>query len=388
MPSQRRMAMVALLLLVAAGVYVWLRPADVPVELVAVRRGPLEITVDEEGETRVRERFTVAAPVTGRLARISLDAGDPVEAGQVVVEMVPQALDPRFLAEARARQQAALAQTREADARVAQAAAALAQARRNADRARRLARNKTISAEELESAILEETTRSKESEVAHYAARTAAHNLEATEAALLSSGEDTAGNASIAVRAPVRGTVLRLFEESARVVMVGSPILEIGDPSDLEIVVDVLSTDAVRISPGAAVRLEDWGGELPLEARVRRVEPSGFTKVSALGVEEQRVNVIADFVTPPAGLGDGYRLEARIVTWRSDAVLKVPTGALFRRRDVWRVFRVENQRASEREVRIGHRNALEAEVLDGLAEGDYVVVHPSDLVADGVRVSE
>lgn len=388
MPSQRRIALLALVLLLGGGAFLWLRPAAVPVELATVQRGGLEITVDEEGETRVRERYTVAAPVTGRLVRVTLDAGDSVEAGQTVAEIVPQALDPRFLAEAQARQQAAIAQTREAGARVAQAEAALAQARRTAERARRLARDKTISAEELEVATLEETTRKKDLEAARYAANTAAHNLEATDAALLGSGEDTAGSARVEVRAPVRGTVLRVFEESARVVLVGSPVLQIGDPADLEIVVDVLSTDAVRITPGAAVRLEDWGGDQPLQARVRRVEPSGFTKVSALGVEEQRVNVIADFVTPPGRLGDGFRLEARIVTWRGDDVLMVPAAALFRTGETWRVFVVDGTQAREREVRIGHRNALAAEVRDGLTEGDQVIVHPSDLVHDGVQVSD
>lgn len=386
MPSQRRIVMFALFLLAAGGLYLWLRPAPVPVETATVQRGALEVTVDEEGETRVRERYTVAAPVTGRLVRVTLDAGDPVEAGQVVAEIVPQALDPRFLAEARARQQAALAQTREADARVAQAEAALAQARRTADRARRLARNKTISAEELEVTTLEETTRTREFEAAQFAARTAAHNLEAAEAALLASGDDSSDNPRVSVAAPVRGTVLRIFEESARVVPVGSPILEVGDPQDLEIVIDVLSTDAVRITPGASVRLEDWGGEQPLQARVRRIEPSGFTKVSALGVEEQRVNVIADFVDAPANLGDGYRLEARIVTWSGKDVLTVPAGALFRTGDTWRVFIADGKRARLRDVRIGHRNALAAEVLDGLVEGDRVIVHPSDLVADGVQI--
>lgn len=387
MLSQRRLGTLAALLLAGGLAWLWLRSAPVAVDVTTVVRAPLQVTVDEEGETRVRERFVVAAPVTGRLGRVRLDAGDRVTAGQVVAEMVPQALDPRFLAEARARRDAALAQTREAAARVAQAEAALDQARRTAGRARRLAVNKTISAEELEVATLEETTRSRELEAARAAARAAESNQAAAEAALLASGEEFGPNATVPLRAPVDGAVLRLFEESARVLPVGTPVLEVGDPGDLEIVVDLLSTEAVKVRPGARVLVEDWGGDGALEARVRRVEPSGFTKVSALGVEEQRVNVIADFLAPPTSLGDAYRLEARIVTWEGDDVLQVPTGALFRSRGAWRVFVVADGRAREREIEPGHRTALAAEVRAGLAPGETVIVHPSDLVADGVAVA-
>jgi HlyD family secretion protein len=387
MLSQRRLGSLALLLIGAGLLYLWLRVDPVQVDVATVARGPLQVTVDEEGETRVRERFVVAAPVSGRLERLRLDAGDAVQAGQVVAEMVPQSLDPRFLAEARARRDAAVAQTREAEARVAQAAAALAQAQRTAGRARRLAENKTISSEELEVATLEETTRARDLDAARAAARTAEYNLEATEAALLASGEDVGPDDRVALRSPVGGAVLRLFEESARVLPVGTPVLEVGNPNELEIVIDVLSTEAVKVRPGARVLIEDWGGDGTLEARVRRVEPSGFTKVSALGVEEQRVNVIADFVAANAGLGDAYRLEARIVVWDGEEVLQVPSGAIFRARGAWRVFVVADGKAAERIVRLGHRTPLAAEVVDGIAAGETVIVHPSDLVADGVPVT-
>lgn len=387
MLSQRRIGSLALLLIGAGLLYLWLRVDPVRVDTAAVARGRLQVTVDEEGETRVRERYVVAAPVTGRLERIRLDAGDAVQTGEVVAEMVPQSLDPRFLAEARARRDAAVAQTREAEARVAQAAAALAQAQRTAGRARRLAQNKTISSEELEVATLEETTRARDLDAARAAARTAEYNLEAAEAALLASGEDIGPNDRVALRSPVNGAVLRLFEESARVLAVGTPVLAVGDPNDLEIVIDVLSTEAVKVRPGARVLVDDWGGDGTLEARVRRVEPSGFTKVSALGVEEQRVNVIAEFVAANAGLGDAYRLEARIVVWEGEDVLQVPSGAIFRARGAWRVFVVAGGKAAERTIRLGRRTPLAAEVLDGLAEGESVIVHPSDLVADGVPVT-
>lgn len=390
MLSQRRFATIALVLIAAGLGYLWLRADPIPVEVAAASRGPLQVTVDEEGETRVRERFVVAAPVSGRLERVRLDAGDTVNEGDVVAEMVPQALDPRFLAEARARRDSALAQTREAEARVAQAEASLAQAHRTANRARQLARDKTISSEELEVTTLEETTRAKELEAARAAARSAEYNLEAANAALLASGDDTStdgsANTKLPLRSPVRGTVLRVFEESARVLQVGTPVLEVGDPNELEIVIDVLSTEAVKVRPGARVLVEDWGGEDALEATVRRVEPSGFTKISALGVEEQRVNVIADFVASHAGLGDAYRLEAKIVTWEGDDVLQVPSGALFRTRGSWRVFVVQEGTAREREVRLGHRNPLAAEILEGLEVGETVIVHPSDLVTDGAAV--
>ncbi len=386
MLSQRRIAFVAITAVAVGVVYLAFRTEPVPVQVATVDRGPMQVTVDEEGQTRVRERFTVAAPVTGRLERVRLDAGDPVEAGDVVAEMVPQALDPRFLAEARARREAALAQTREAEARVAQAEAALAQARRTANRARRLARDKTISSEELEVTTLDETTRARELEAARAAARTADFHLEAAEATLLATGDDSESNVKVALRAPVDGTVLRVFEESERVLAVGTPVLEVGDPHDLEIVIDVLSTAAVRVRPGAEVQVEDWGGDDPLAARVRRVEPSGFTKISALGVEEQRVNVIADFVTPNPPLGDAYRLEARIVTWRADDVLRVPTVALYRSAGDWHVFVADGTHARARPVTIGHRNATTAEVLDGLAGDERVIVHPSDLVVDGVAI--
>jgi HlyD family secretion protein len=388
---RRRNVVLALAAAGALAGLVWLlRPAPVRVELGDVARGPLEVTVDEEGRTRVRNRYVIAAPVSGGLERITLDEGDAVAAGDVVARVSPAPLDPRTTAQAEARLDAAIALRGEARARVGQARAALAQAQRDLQRARTLAAAGTVSDQELEQAELAHASRAEELHGAREAEDAASHEVEAAQAALLAAGgrEGRLGaqDAFVAVRSPAAGHVLRVFEESQRVVAVGTPLLEVGDPSDLEIVIDVLSADAVRIRPGDAMRLVAWGGEGVLQARVRRVEPSGFTKLSALGVEEQRVNVIGDFVDPPGPLGDGYRLEARIVVWRSDDVLRVPASALFRRGEAWHVFAVEDGRARLRALEIGQRGVEAAEVLGGIEPGVRVVLHPTDRVADGVRV--
>jgi HlyD family secretion protein len=388
---RRSLALAAVAAAALAGLVWLLRPTPVRVELGAVDRGPLEVSVDEEGRTRVRQRYTIAAPVVGRLERIALDEGDEVAAGAVVARVSPAPLDPRGAAQAQARLEAALAAQREARARVGQAEAALAQAERELRRARSLAASGTLAAQGLEQAELSHTSRVKERDAALEAADATAHEVEAARAALLANGGgDVAGSAGgeavIEVLAPAAGRVLRVYEESARVVAVGTPLLEIGDPADLEIVVDVLSADAVKIRPDAEVRLEAWGGEDALRARVRRVEPSGFTKLSALGVEEQRVNVIADFVDPPGALGDGYRLEARIVVWRADDVLRAPASAIFRHAGDWHVFAAADGRARLRRVEVGQRGADAVEVRGGLEAGERVVLHPTDRVADGVRI--
>ena len=390
MLSQQRIILTFVILIAAGILYLWWRPAAVEVETAAAERGPMSVTVDEEGETRVRNRFVVAAPLSGRVERITLDEGDVVAEGDIVVRMYPLPLDPRTVAESTARLDAAQAANREADARVEQARAALEQAVRAAGRARRLGKDGTISAEELELAVLQETTRRKDLEAAEFAARRADYDVKAAQAALLATAGGAQSNSEdkveVELRSPVNGSVLRVFEESERVVSVGTPLLEIGDPAALEVVVDLLSTDAVLVRPQAPMLVDDWGGNGALEAQVRLVEPSGFTKISALGVEEQRVNVIADFVDPPGALGDGYRVEARIVVWKGDDVRKIPSSALFRRKGAWNVFVVEDGRARHREVEIGHRNPTEVQIVSGLEEGETVILHPSDLLDEGVRV--
>ena len=393
MKVRRRALVLALAAAGGLGGLLWLlRPAPVRVELGVVDRGPLEVTVDEEGRTRVRNRYVIAAPVAGGLDRITLDAGDAVAVGAAVARVSPAPLDPRATAQAEARLEAAIALRGEARARVGQAKAALAQAQRDLQRARTLAAAGTVSDQGLEQAELAHASRVEELHGAREAEDAAAHEVQAAEAVLLAAGggaptTSTRGkDAFVEVRSPATGHVLRVFEESQRVVAVGTPLLEVGDPSDLEIVVDVLSADAVKIRPGAEMRLGAWGGEGTLRARVRRVEPSGFTKLSALGVEEQRVNVIGDFVDPPGALGDGYRLEARIVVWREDDVVRLPASALFRSGEAWHVFGVENGRARLRAVEVGQRGVEAAKVVSGIEPGTGVVLHPTDRVADGVRI--
>ena len=385
---------IAFVVLLAVVVF---RPAPVRVDVAAVVRGAMQVTVDEEGYTRVRDRFVIAAPIDGRLARITLDAGDAVKRGAVVARMNPLPLDPRHRAEASARLDAAEAAKREADARVEQAQAALEQARRSAARARQLRTAGSIAAEERELAELEETARRKELEAGRFAAQAAAFNVEAARAALIAPGGESPQafvaaceaqhDGCLELRSPIDGQVLRVLEESERAVVVGTPLLELGDASALEIVVDVLSADAVKVRPGARMLIEDWGGDAPLPARVRLVEPSGFTKLSALGVEEQRVNVIGDFVDSALPVADGYRVEARIVVWEATEVLKVPARALFRRAGAWNVFVVDGGRAQHCVVEVGRRSATEAEVVGGVEEGARVILHPSDQLRDGVRVA-
>ena len=391
--------MVALGALGLAGAYWLLRPAPLAVDVAEVRRDALRVTVDEEGETRVRQRYTVAAPTSGRLLRIEVDEGQSVEAGAVVARIEPAPLDPRDLATARARLEAAEATQRAADAGVRRTQAALAQAKRDAARAEELHRAGTLSTDAREKAKLAETSAVQEFEAARFASDAAVHEVEAASAALLATSAPTpsgprapnetcaGGTPCVAARAPVGGQVLRVFEESERIVVAGTPLVEIGDPASLEIVVDILSTDAVRVSPGARVLVDDWGGEGTLEGRVRQIEPSAFTKVSALGVEEQRVNVIADLGAPEPRLGDRYRVEARLVIWEGADVIQVPASALFRRGAAWAVFVVDRGVARLREVQVGHQAAFDAEVERGLEVGDTVILHPSDRVHDGARVA-
>ena len=372
-----------------------LRPQPILVDVAAVSRGELRVTVDEEGRTRVRDRYVVAAPADGRLLRVTLKEGDRVERGAAVARIEPASLDPRTRAAAEARLEAARDRQREAVAHVARARAALAQAQRSAARAERLRVDRMLSPEDAEQSALAAATRAEELTAAESAAEAAAHDLEAARAALLGDlragagvrvGQCDSDTPCLELYAPTSGQVLRLLQESERTVTAGMPLLEIGDPRALEIVADVLSTDAVKVQAGAPVLVDHWGGGTTLHARVRRVEPSGFTKLSALGVEEQRVNVIADFVDPPGALGDGYRVEVRIVVWEAADVRRVPASALFRYGDAWHVFVVEGGRARRRAVEVGARGAFDAEALDGLEAGERVILHPSDRVEDGVRV--
>ncbi len=363
-------------------------PKPVKVEVGRVQRGNLRVTVDEEAETRVHDRFEITAPVNGRLQRVELHAGDPVEVGQLLAQIEPLPLDPRERAELLARVESARASEREAEALVDHARAGYEQARRNRDRAVGLAREGVISREDLELAETAETNGAEQLEAAKFKARAAAYEVQVAKAGLIALASEQGGKPRlISLRSPSQGQVLRVLQQSERVLTAGSPIVEVGHPSQLEIVSDILSTEAVNVKPGDPVLLENWGGEAALRAKVRTVESSGFTKISALGVEEQRVNIVMDFVDPPGRLGDAYRADIRIIVWEGKDVLKVPTSALFRRGQQWSVFAIEGDRAHVHDVQVGHRNALEAEVLGGLSEETRVILHPSNQISDGTRVN-
>lgn len=383
-------AVIAMLLLVYA-----FSPQPVAVDVVEVTRGPMQVGIEEDGQTRIRERFIISAPLAGRLQRITLDPGDPVTAGETLLALIdptdPSLLDARSQAEAEARVRMAEAALARAEA-VLQREQATSQLVQN-DHRRIIdasERNASTSRELDQANLLLEAAR-QEVRSAEFARDVARFELEQATAALLHTRPDgSPKDDGFPILSPVTGTVLRLFQQSMAVVAPGTTLLEVGDPADLEVIVDVLSTDAVRIRPGDQVIIERWGGSEPLRGAVRLIEPAAFTKVSSLGVEEQRVNVVIDLMTPQeqrVGLGDGFRVEVRIVQWSNADVLQVPAGALFRKGDQWFVFAIIDWVAREHQVEIGHRNGMVAEVLSGLHLGDTVVAYPSDRVVDGVRVT-
>ena len=370
-----------------AGLTVWaLRPKPVEVDLGAVVRGPLEVTVDADGVTRVRDYFRVSAPVGGRLQRITIREGDRVEANAVLAWIQAAPLDPRAASEARARLSAAQAGLEAARSQVAQTSAAFDQAEKTAARMGVMAAAGAISREARERADLARETARREHEVARSRLTAATSELSAAQRGLGLADSGSTRGGEVAVRSPSAGRVLRVHEQSEHVIPAGTPLIDLGEAGRLEIVVEVLSTDAVRIRAGAPMHIVDWGGAGALRARVRLVEPSGFTKLSALGVEEQRVRVIADLLDPPSGIGDAYRVESRIVTWASPDVVKVPTAALVRTGQGWDVFVVEEGRVQLKRIEIGERGAEEAEVRAGLAVGDIVALYPPDRLENGTRV--
>jgi HlyD family secretion protein len=416
------------------------RPTPTVVDLATVQQGKLEVLVVEEGRTRVRDRFVISAPVAGRVQRINLDEGDAIKAGQVVAQIDPlpltsevkslvaqieemkaerrgvETLRPKAeaLSQAEARIRAAQAAEAEAVARVQEMEARLEQAKRELQRTKSLYEDGAISLQSLENAQLEETTSTQSLEVAR-------RSLDQARAEVSAAGEQfqqlqaeqkdpdyllqvynarirslEAGLANLVdrarrsqIRSPVTGQVLRIEQKSERFVEPGTPLLEVGNLNQLELVVDILSSDAVQVNPGDPVRIEQWGGGLDdrtLNGKVRRIEPSAFTKVSALGVEEQRVNIIVDFTEIPPNLGDRYRTEAQIVVWQAVDVLKVPIGALFRCGQSWCVFTVRNNQAHRTAIEIGQRNQLEAQVKQGLESGEQVILYPSEAIQDGTKV--
>jgi HlyD family secretion protein len=361
-------------------------PKPVQVETARTVKGPLQVTVDEDGETRAHDRFTLAAPIGGRLSRIELHEGDEVGPGTLIATISPLPLDAREAAEIRARIQAAEARKQETQQQLARWKNDHAQAQRDLNRARALAKERVIAHQELEQAENKQVSTNKEVEAAKFRVQSAIADVEREKAGLISLEEQTQASRLVALRSTARGRILRILEKSERVVPYGTPIVILSNPNKIEIVVDLLSTDAVKVKPGAPVIIENWGGPKPLRARVRTVEPYGFTKVSALGIEEQRANLIADFVDPPDGLGDGYRIDARIVIWESPSVLKIPASALFRVGQEWNAFVIDNGRVRLLAVEVGHRNASEAEITKNLTEGAEVILHPANDLKDDARV--
>jgi len=377
----------ALALLVA-----WaLRPQPVTVEAAAVTEGPFEQTVVDDGKTRVRDRYVIAAPLAGSVERIRLEPGDAVRQGQAVALLTPTApafLDARTARELQERIGAADAQFARARAEALKVLAQRDQARADLSRQEKLAAGGFVSPTAREQAELVLRTAERAVDAARFAEEAARHDAAQARAALTryKSGEPTA---QWEVVSPVNGSVLRVIQKSESPVGLGAPLLEVADARSLEAVVDVLSQDAVAIRPGMAARVELGTGVPPVPARVRIVEPAAFTKVSALGVEEQRVNVVLDFAGPLDHvwtMGDGFRVEAHIVTHREEKAVKVPVGALFREGEGWAVFVADGDRAAKRPVRVPRRNSAEAMVEDGLKAGDRVIVYPSDALQDGSRI--
>lgn len=422
----KRMVWGLVALLVVLGlVYLWW-PSPQAVDVGQVGRGPLVVTVDEDGHTRVRERYTVSATVAGNLERVRREVGEFVEAGGVLATIHPAKaplLDPRSRAQAEAMVETAQASVSQAQVAVEQAEQADRYARREAERLRGVYRAGGLSRQRAEQAEFEAEQARTRLEAARAAVRVAREQLAQAQAAL-DAGPDTAfesepermsgqavgggpveeesgeagrtesaesaeSAAAVEIRAPVAGTVLQLLQESAAPVQMGTPILELGDPEQLEIVVDVLTTEAVGIKSGAPAQIEQWGGGQHVQAVVRHIEPAAFTRVSSLGVEEQRVNVILDIVEAPEvwrTIGDGFRIEARIVTWEGEDVLQVDASAVFRSPQGWAVYRIEDGRARLTLVEPGARTDREVQVLSGLDAGDAVILYPGDTVKDGVRV--
>lgn len=391
---RRRIAMAAVLVTMIAGIGYGFWPKRPLVDVAQVVRAPLRVSVEEEGRTRVIDRFVISAPVAGYARRNELRVGDAVARDQVIAELEPlrsNILDPRARAQAQARVAAAEATLQAAEQRAAAAQADAELAQTDARRLVNLCKVQCASEQERHRA----ESRAREAQAnlrsARFSVETARYELEAARTALQYSAAQGTPQASetVRVRAPINGRVLKLNRESEGVVEAGQALIEVGDPRALEVEVDLLSSDAVRVRPGTRVLFDRWGGEQPLEGVVRTVEPVGFTKISALGVEEQRVWVIADLTSPAElwqRLGDGYRVEARFIVWEGDHVLQIPASALFHYGDGWAVFVVQDGRAVRRPIRLGHRNDLSAEVVSGLKQGEEVITHPDDALEDGAAV--
>jgi HlyD family secretion protein len=389
---RRRLVLGLLAVLVAWGLFQGFRPQAVEMDMGTASRAALRVTLEQEGRTRVLDRYVVTAPVTGYARRLRFEVGNAVERGAILVELEPlraEALDPRRRAEAQARIAAAESgvSATEQRAKAAASGAELAQTELQRVRALRLQGHVSAAAEDRAASEVQRSAADMRS--AQFAVITARHELEAARTTLKYAGS-ASSTELVTVRAPVAGRVLKIPHKSEGTVASGQPLVEIGDPAALEVEVDLLSADAVRIHPGTRVVFERWGGQGALEGVVRVIEPTGFTKVSALGVEEQRVWVIVAFSSPATQwqrLGDGYRVEASFIVWEGKDILQIPASALFRDGDGWAAFVVEQGKAVKRRVEIGQRTGLSAQVLSGIQAGERVINHPDDRVREGVSVA-
>lgn len=379
--------------LLILGLIVWgLWPKPVVIETGTVARGPLTVRVSEEGKTRVRSRYVVAAPVAGKMRRVPLKPGDEVKAGETILTAIePTAaplLDPRARAQAEAVVSMHEANRRQAAATLEAKQSALKVANADRDRMRSVTLKDSLSESDRDKMEGDASMRAAEVRAAEFSLQVIDYELAQARAALERPEGNTVGNL-VEVKSPVSGRVLKVIQESEMVVSPGTQILEIGDPADIEIEAEILSRDAVAIRPGDAVEIEQWGGETPLKGRVRRVEPAAFTKVSALGVEEQRVIVLSDLLDIPEAakaLGDRFRVEARVAVWHGEDVLIVPAGALFREGNAWKTYVYRGGRAMLTAIEAGHSDGRFTEILSGLAAGDEVLLHPPDTVSDGTPV--
>lgn len=393
MQKSRWIIIIAISMAVIFAIVYGFMPRPVPVDIAKALRGPLTVTIEEEGKTRVKDMFIISAPVSGFMRRIELNVGDYVKKGKIVVELEPlrsPILDPRSRAEAEAVVSAAEAALKAAEENVRAKTAEAEYAKSNLERIKKLFEEGYASKDAFEQAGLEAKRTEANLFSAEAAVNVARFDLDKARSALRYSAEGITNNDRIvAIRTPVDGRVLKIHHESEGVVNSGEPLIDIGDPGKLEVKVEVLSADAVKIKIGTTVLFERWGGDSALSGKVRVIEPAGFTKISSLGVEEQRVLVIADITSIPESwqrLGDGYRVDARFIIWEGKDVLQVPASALFRKGEGWAVFVLINKRAHLRQVEIGHRTGLVAEIVSGISEGEIVITHPDESIKDGTRV--
>lgn len=392
---RKRLLIWSIVLVFLGAAIAWaLREPAVEVETAIVSRGPMVVTLDQEGRTHIEDRYVVSAPVTGFARRIGLLPGDAVKAGDTLVELEPVAassLDPRTLAEANADLRRAEADERSAEAEAQAAVAGADRAQQRYDRLQKAAAAGAVTRDELDAAAADRRAAEASARAALFRAELARAGVEAATARVSVAGGTRGGERSIGIRAPVAACVLAVAHESEGVVQAGEALLELGCRASLEVHADVLSADAVALAPGQHALVEDWGGPVPLQARVRRIEPQAFTKVSALGVEEQRVWVVLDLLDPPESwptLGDGYRVMVRFEMWRGEDVPQVPAAAVFARGDRSQVFVLGGDgRLVLREVRTGHRSSDAVEIEAGLEPGERVVAHPRRELAEGQRAT-